>query len=200
MLAALQPTIAGLYTQQNSVIGALLKINMGTSLRDRLEFMGSSATQLLRDQHLQSVDNSEALIANALDSRSFIEHVGFILAVHIPLEDDILIPAFMPYLKECMGDLAPMTVITDEHQGLRTRYEGALHLLGNRKAETDAMEELSKRCGKMAEGILGHIYKEEKDLFGLVEQYLPESVKKDVSSKISSRSAMLDKEFVQDKK
>lgn len=163
------------------------------SLKDSLNFKGSSATQLLRDQHLRTVETSEAFLANNLEPAVLIDHVRFILEVHIPLEDNILIPAFRPYLKKYLEFEEPIRIISAEHRSLMNTYRGIANPVSFEEGTPGVLtsEEIMSRCESISRNLLQHIYKEENGLFSLIEQYMPEDVKREVTGKITSDSARL---------
>ena len=167
------------------------------SLKDSLSFKGSIATQLLRDQHIITVEFAEGYLDNSIDIKKFLEHVDYSISVHFPLEDNFLIPIFRPYLKKYLDFEEPIRVISGEHQTIRRERQ-----LINRPSlnETDeeveiTPDELFGKCGVIARTLLQHIYKEENGLFGLVEAYLPEPEKKEVSVKLEENLPILEKNF-----
>ena len=167
------------------------------SLKDSLHFKGSIATQLLRDQHVITVEFAEGYLNNSIDIKKFLEHVDYSISVHFPLEDNFLIPIFRPFLKKYLDFEEPIRVISGEH--LRIKRERQLMYRPN-ITESDVEievtpDELFGKCGIIARTLLQHVYKEENGLFGLVDTYLPEPEKKEVSAKLDENLPILEKSF-----
>ena len=167
------------------------------SLKDSLSFKGSIATQLLRDRHIITVEFAEGYLDNSIDIKKFLEHVDYSISVHFPLEDNFLIPIFRPYLKKYLDFEEPIRVISGEHQTIR-RERQLIYRPNLNEADEEVQitpDELSGKCGVIARTLLQHIYKEENGLFGLVEAYLPEREKKEVSVKLEENLPILEKNF-----
>ncbi|QRF75798.1 hypothetical protein Thermo_01304 [Thermoplasmatales archaeon] len=167
------------------------------SLRDSLSFKGSVATQALRSQHILTVEFAEGYLDNSIDIKKFLEHVDYSIAVHFPLEDNFLIPIFRPFLKKYLDFEEPIRVISGEHQTIRR--ERQMLYRPNISESDDEVEttpdELFGKCGVIARTLLQHVYKEENGLFGLIDTYLPEPEKKEVSVKIEENIPLLEKNF-----
>lgn len=159
-------------------------INM--SLKDSLTFKGSIATQLLRNQHITTVEFAEGYLENSIDMKKFLEHVDYSINVHFALEDNFLIPIFRPYLRKYLDFEEPIRVISGEHLTIR-RERQLLYRPNMTESDEEvqlSQDELSGKCGIIAKTLLQHVYKEENGLFGLVDTYLPEPEKKEVSARI----------------
>ncbi|MEM3676223.1 MAG: hemerythrin domain-containing protein, partial [Thermoplasmataceae archaeon] len=147
--------------------------------RDSLSFKGSNATQLLRDQHMVTVEMSEGFLENSLGIAEFLKHVDYTVKVHFVLEDTILIPVFRPYLRQYMEFEEPIRIITGEHVSVRSVYSSISKPTTFEGEENIPLsqEEIIGKGGQIAKTMLQHIYKEENGLFGLIEQYLPQPKK-----------------------
>jgi len=165
------------------------------SMKDSLSFKGSMATQLLRNQHITTVEFAEGYLDNSIEINKFLEHVDYSIKVHFALEDNFLIPIFRPYLRKYLDFEEPVRVITGEH--LAIKRERQLLFRPNITESDDeiqlSQDELSGKCAIIAKTLLQHVYKEENGLFGLVDAYLPEPEKKEVSAKIEENLPLLEK-------
>ena len=164
------------------------------SLKDSLAFKGSIATQLLRDQHITTVEVSEGYLENSVDMDKFIEHVDYSVAIHFPLEDDFLIPIFRPFLKKYLEFEEPIRVILGEHMTIK-RNRQLLFRPGVTETDEEvevSQDELFGKCGNIARTLLQHIYKEENGLFGLVDAYLPDKEKGELSAKLLENLPVLE--------
>jgi hemerythrin-like domain-containing protein len=166
-------------------------------LRDTFAFKGSIATQLLRDQHIETVELAEGYLDNRIEIGKFLKHVDYSIGVHFPLEDEILIPVFRPYLRKYLAFEEPIRVITGEHLTIRRERQ-----LMNRPNITEAdveieitPEEIYAKCGSIARTLLQHVFKEENGLFGLIDTYLPEEEKRQVSSRLRENLPLLEMKF-----
>ncbi len=163
-------------------------------LKDTLNFKGSVATQLLRDQHISTVELSEGFIENSVNMKDFLEHVDYSLTVHFPLEDNYLIPIFRPFLRKYLEFEEPIRVITGEHMTIRRKRQ---LIFRPGITETDeeievTQEELFEKCAEIARALLQHVYKEENGLFGLVDAYLPDAEKQKLSQKLRENLPVLE--------
>jgi iron-sulfur cluster repair protein YtfE (RIC family) len=167
------------------------------SLRDSLTFKGTIATQLLRDQHILTVELSEGFLNNSIDAKKFLEHVDYAIDVHFPLEDNYLIPIFRPFLRKYLEFEEPIRVISGEHATIKR--ERQLIYRPNITESDEEVEispdELFGKVGVIAKTLLQHVYKEENGLFGLVDSYLPENEKKELSIKLEDNLPILEKNF-----
>lgn len=156
-------------------------------LKDVLSFKGSIATQLLRDQHVDTVVFSEGFLENKIDLEKFIEHVDYSIAVHFRLEDEFLIPVFSPFLRKYMAFEEPIRVITGEHMTIKRNRQLLYrpHIFESDEEVEITPEELFGKCGIIAKLLLQHVYKEENGLFQLVDNYLPEMEKNELSTKLT---------------
>ncbi|OWP57499.1 MAG: hypothetical protein B2I17_00325 [Thermoplasmatales archaeon B_DKE] len=167
------------------------------SLKDSLSFKGSVATQALRSQHILTVEFAEGYLDNSIDIKQFLEHVDYSIAVHFPLEDNFLIPIFRPFLKKYLDFEEPIRVISGEHQTIK-RERQMLYRPNISESDEEVEttpDELFGKCGVIARTLLQHVYKEENGLFGLIDTYLPEPEKKEVSVKIEENIPLLEKNF-----
>lgn len=165
--------------------------------RDSLSFKGSNATQLLRDQHAITVEISEGFLENSRDIGDLLNHVDYTIRVHFVLEDTILIPVFRPYLRQYMEFEEPIRIIKGEHVSVRTLYEGLREPITFEGGENIPLsqEEVIGKGGQIAKILLQHVYKEENGLFGLIEQYLPQPRKDDVSRELSAKMVELESDY-----
>lgn len=153
------------------------------SLKDSLNFKGSVATQILRDQHIRTVEFAEGFLENSVELEKFIEHVDYSIAVHFRLEDEFLIPTFRPYLRRFLEFEEPIRIISGEHITIR-RSRKFLYTSTVNSADEEievTPEEVFGKCGTIAKTLLQHVYKEENGLFGLVDSYLPDKEKNELS-------------------
>ncbi|MEM0155649.1 MAG: hemerythrin domain-containing protein [Thermoplasmataceae archaeon] len=163
-------------------------------LGDSLGFKGSIATQLLRDQHAETVRLAEGFIGNEVKVTDFLGHVDYSIMVHFPLEDNFLIPVFRPFLKKYLDFEEPIRVITGEHMIIRKERQD---LIGRGANEYDEALELTadQIAGKsllIAKTLLQHVFKEENGLFQLVDSYLPDHEKQDLSKKLKEQLPLLE--------
>ncbi|MCL5730785.1 MAG: hemerythrin domain-containing protein [Candidatus Thermoplasmatota archaeon] len=170
------------------------------TFRNSLSFKGSNATQLLRDQHAVTVDVSEGFLENSRDIDEFLSHVDYTIKVHFVLEDNILNPAFRPYLRQYMEFEEPIRIITGEHISVRNLYSGINKPITFEGGESIHLtqEEIIGKGGHIAKILLQHVYKEENGLFGLIEQYLPQPKKDEVARELSARFVELDSAYKSD--
>jgi hemerythrin-like domain-containing protein len=165
------------------------------SLKDSLTFKGSIATQLLRNQHITTVEFAEGYLDNSIEMEKFLEHVDYSINVHFPLEDNFLIPIFRPFLRKYLDFEEPIRVISGEHLTIR-RERQLLYRPNITESDQEvqlSQDELFGKCGVIAKTLLQHVYKEENGLFGLVDTYLPEPEKKEVSVRIEENLPLLEK-------
>lgn len=163
-------------------------------LGETLGFKGSIATQMLRDQHVETVRLAEGFIGNEVTVSDFLSHVDYSIAVHFPLEDNFLIPIFRPYLRKYLDFEEPIRVITGEHMVIRKERQD---LMGKRANEYDEVPNLTadQVAGKsmlIARTLLQHVFKEENGLFQLVDAYLPEQEKQNLSKKLREELPVLE--------
>lgn len=144
------------------------------SLKESIEFKGSIATQALRTQHIATVDIAEGYLAGIVSEPDFIAHVNSLLTHHFKIEEDILYPRFKPYLEKYLPYLEPIKMVLAEHNGIR-----------NMMRKADEGIDRAQNLHSIAELLLQHVYKEENGVFKQVDQYLPDSVKEEVASRIS---------------
>lgn len=165
--------------------------------RNSLSFKGSNATQLLRDQHVVTVEISEGFLENSKDISEFLGHVDYTIKVHFVLEDSILNPVFRPYLRQYMEFEEPIRIITGEHVSVRNLYSGLKRPITFEGDENmdPTQEEIIGKGGQIAKILLQHVYKEENGLFGLIEQYMPQDKKDDVARELSSKLVELDSAY-----
>ena len=167
---------------------------MITSLKDSLSFKGSSATQLLRDQHAVTVDVAEGFLSGGMEYKFFLGKMKYSLDVHFILEDEVLIPVFRPILRKYLEFEEPVRIIVGEHNSIRSSYRSVANpvVLENDEEIRSTEEEIIGKCGAMAKTLLQHIYKEENGLFSLIELYMPDDLKDDVSRSISEKLPVLE--------
>ena len=165
--------------------------------RDALSFKGSNATQLLRNQHIETVDITEGFLENSKDIKELLDHVDYIIKVHFVLEDTILIPVFRPYLREYMEFEEPIRIVTGEHISVRNLYGGLAKPISFEGEQGIPLEQeqIIGKGGQIAKILLQHVYKEENGLFGLVEQYLPKPKKDEVALQLSTKFAELESDY-----
>lgn len=166
-------------------------------LSKALTFRGSIATQILRNQHSDTVGISESFLENNLPAEDFLKHVNYLINVHFVLEDQILMPIFRPILREYLEFEEPIRIITGEHVSVRRLYGSIFEPV---VLETDAEikstpEEVAGKADQIAKILLQHIYKEENGLFGMVDRYTPDTVKSELSSKMENMLLDLDGRF-----
>jgi hemerythrin-like domain-containing protein len=143
------------------------------SLKDSIEFKGSIATQPLRTEHIETVDIAERYLAGKVSESEFIAHVNFLLMHHFKIEEDILYPAFKPYLEKYLPYMEPIKMVLAEHNGIRNLLKKAL-----------ANQDRDINLKNIAELLLQHVYKEENGVFKQIDLYLPDPVKEIVYEKI----------------
>jgi hemerythrin-like domain-containing protein len=167
------------------------------SYRDSMNFKGSKATQLLRDQHYTTVGVTEDFLDNKIDITKLLKHIDYTIKVHFSLEDVILIPAFSPFLRKYMVFEEPIRIISGEHASVKSIFNGINkpRIYEGEQDITLTQEEIIGKGGQIAKIMLQHVYKEENGLFNLVEQYLPEPEKNRVGNELSMRYTTLDNEY-----
>lgn len=163
-------------------------------LEDTLGFRGSMATQMLRDQHITTVRIAEGFIDNHVSTADFLKHTDYSIGVHFPLEDNFLIPIFRPYLRKYLDFEEPIRVITGEHMVIKRER---LELTNTRRNEYDEImevtpDDLIRKCGVIARTLLQHVFKEENGLFQLVDTYLPDQEKQNISKKLREELPVLE--------
>ena len=167
------------------------------SYRDSMNFKGSKATQLLRDQHYTTVGITEDFLGNKIDITEFLKHIDYTIKVHFSLEDTVLIPIFSPYLRQYMEFEEPIRIISAEHVSVKSMFNG-IHKPRIYEGEQEiapTQEEIIGKSGQIARIMLQHVYKEENGLFGLVEQYLPGPEKDNVANQLTVKFTTLDSEY-----
>ena len=128
-------------------------------LRDSLKFKGSNSTQILRGQHFTTVSKTEDFLSNNLSLNDFLKHVGYTIKVHFPLEEEILIPDFRPYLRQYMEFEEPIRIITSEHRSINGIYMGinSPRLYEVQDDPAISEEEKISQMGHIAKIMLQHI-------------------------------------------
>ncbi len=144
------------------------------SLKESIDFKGSIATQSLRNQHIETVDIAEGYLAGKVSETDFVAHINSLLSFHFKIEEDILYPAFKPYLEKYLPYMEPIKMVLAEHNGIR-------NLLKKANDQIDRIQNLHS----IAELLLQHVYKEENGVFKQIDQYMPDSVKEEVEMKIN---------------
>ena len=169
------------------------------SLKDTLSFRGSDATQLLRDQHVVTVEISEAFLANGADISQILTHVDYTIEVHFRLEDEILLPALTPYLQRYLEFLEPIRIITGEHMSIRSLYRS---LSSVKSFETEdpvaTEEEVHAGSEKLAKIMLQHIFKEENGLFPMADSYIPDKERNQIQISMQQKLESLHNKYLSD--
>jgi len=161
-----------------------------------LKFEGSGATQILRDQHRDTVSLCEAFMASKITLRELLDHVDYSISVHFVLEDTILIPAFAPYLSEFLGFDDPIRVVSGEHVSIKRMYEMLLRPVTFE--ETDGINterEKREKATLITRTLLQHVFREENGLFELVERYMPDRDKKETALALAEEKKSLESRF-----
>jgi hemerythrin-like domain-containing protein len=148
----------------------------------------------LRDQHVATVDVAEAFLSGSMEYKFFLDKVKYSLDVHFVLEDEVLIPTFRPILRKFLEFEEPPRIIVGEHNSIRSSYRSVANpvVFETDEAIRSTEEEIIGKCGTMAKTLLQHVYKEENGLFSLIEQYMPDDLKDDVSQKIKEKLPVLE--------
>lgn len=166
-------------------------------LKDSLSFKGTNATQLLRTQHVISVDISEAFLANAIAVKDVLDHVDYTIEVHFKLEDEILLPALSPYLQKFLEFQEPIRIIRGEHVSIKSMYRS---VFSARSFESEdsvrTQEEVHAATEQLSRTMLQHIFKEENGIFPMADIYIPESERSQISSKMESMLKNLHESYV----
>ncbi len=164
---------------------------------DSMNYTGSKATHLLRDQHYPTVGVTEDFLDNKIDITEFLEHIDYTIKVHFSLENVILIPAFSPFLRKYMEVEGPIRIISGEYASVKSMFNG-INKPRIYEGEQDISfthEEIIGKGGQIAKIMLQHVYKEENGLFSLVEQYLPDPEKDKVEEQLTVKFTKLDSEY-----
>lgn len=144
------------------------------SLIDDLNFKGSIATQLLRDQHKNTVIICEDFLKNKVRPEDFIDHINFLLNIHFKIEEDILYPPFKPILEKNLPYMEPLKMVLAEHKGVKNLLNKYYTI-----KDHDYLKDI-------AELLLQHVYKEENGIFHQIDLYMPDDLKKEVYEKIKN--------------
>ncbi|MEM0161275.1 MAG: hemerythrin domain-containing protein [Thermoplasmata archaeon] len=144
------------------------------SLKENIDFKGSIATQSLRNQHIETVDIAEGYLAGKVSETDFVAHINSLLSYHFKIEEEILYPAFKPYLEKYLPYMEPIKMVLAEHNGIRNLLKKANEGI-----------ERTQNLHSIAELLLQHVYKEENGVFKQIDQYMPDSVKEKIEKKIS---------------
>ncbi|MEM4058164.1 MAG: hemerythrin domain-containing protein [Thermoplasmata archaeon] len=144
------------------------------SLKENIDFKGSIATQSLRNQHIETVDIAEGYLAGKVSETDFVAHINSLLSYHFRIEEEILYPAFKPYLEKYLPYMEPIKMVLAEHNGIRNLLKKANEGI-----------ERTQNLHSIAELLLQHVYKEENGVFKQIDQYMPDSVKEKIEKKIS---------------
>ncbi|MGC8992790.1 MAG: hypothetical protein ACP5GR_05040 [Thermoplasmata archaeon] len=88
------------------------------SLLDVLKFKGSFLTQILRDQHKNTVELCEKFLDKKLNDEEFLKHIEFLLYIHFKIGEDIVYPAFLPILQKYLPYMEPFKMVIAEHRGV----------------------------------------------------------------------------------
>jgi iron-sulfur cluster repair protein YtfE (RIC family) len=163
------------------------------SLKDTLTFQGSKATQLLRTQHIRTVELSEGFLDNGVELKEFLDHIKFSINVHFVLEEGVLFPIFRPILQKYLEMEEPIRVIMGEHISVKRLYQ-AVSSPVTQEGGTDiesSDEEKTIKSGQIAKIMLQHVYKEENGLFGLVDKFMPDEIKEETQSKLEQKMKSL---------
>lgn len=144
------------------------------SLIDDLNFKGSIAAQLLRDQHKNTVIICEDFLKNKIGSEDFIDHINFLLNIHFKIEEDILYPPFKPILEKNLPYMEPLKMVLAEHKGVKNLLNKYYTI-----KDHDYLKDI-------AELLLQHVYKEENGIFHQIDLYMPDDLKKEVYEKIKN--------------
>ncbi|GEM_PF-1202699 len=161
-----------------------------------LKFEGSVATQILRDQHRNTVNLCEAFMENNITLEALLDHVDYSINVHFVLEDTILIPTFAPYLSEFLGFDDPIRVVSGEHVSIKRMYATLLNPVTFEEAdELNTEQEKHEKAAMIARTMLQHVFREENGLFELVERYMPDKVKGETALALIERKKSLELRF-----
>ncbi len=163
------------------------------SLKDTLTFQGSKATQLLRTQHIRTVELSEGFLDNSVELKEFLDHIKFSIDVHFVLEEGILFPIFRPILQKYLEMEEPIRVIMGEHISVKRLYQAVSSPVtqeGGIDIESSD-EEKTIKSGQIAKIMLQHVYKEENGLFELVDKFMPDEIKEETQSKLEQKMKIL---------
>ncbi|MEM3227278.1 MAG: hemerythrin domain-containing protein [Thermoplasmata archaeon] len=144
------------------------------SLKENIDFKGSIATQSLRNQHIETVDIAEGYLAGKVSETDFVAHINSLLSYHFRIEEEILYPAFKPYLEKYLPYMEPIKMVLAEHNGIRNLLKKANEGI-----------ERTQNLHSIAELLLQHVYKEENGVFKQIDQYMPDSMKEKIEKKIS---------------
>jgi len=159
------------------------------SLKDILTFQGSVATDLLRKQHITTVEMSEGFLENEIDLSKYLDHINFSINVHFVLEENVLFPIFRPILQKYLEMEEPIRVIMGEHISVKRLYQavsGPVTQEGGIDIES-SNEEKTIMSGQIAKIMLQHVYKEENGLFGLVDKFMPDEKKEETKLKLEQK-------------
>lgn len=159
------------------------------SLKDILTFQGSVATDLLRKQHITTVEMSEGFLENEIDLAKYLDHINFSINVHFVLEENVLFPIFRPILQKYLEMEEPIRVIMGEHISVKRLYQavsGPVTQEGGIDIES-SNEEKTIMSGQIAKIMLQHVYKEENGLFGLVDKFMPDEKKEETKLKLEQK-------------
>ncbi|MGC8610700.1 MAG: hemerythrin domain-containing protein [Thermoplasmata archaeon] len=143
------------------------------SLLDVLKFKGSFVTQILRDQHKNTVELCEKFLDKKLNNEEFLKHIEFLLNIHFKIEEDILYPAFLPILQKYLPYMEPFKMVIAEHRGV----VNLLNKYNNFHEEHDYLSDIANL-------LLQHVYKEENGIFNQIDILMPEDIKIQVYDKI----------------
>ncbi len=156
------------------------------TLLDILKFKGGFVTQPLREQHRETV----IIIYDFIDAETpydeYIANLTHILNKHFVIEEEILFPAFKPILDNFMANEEPIRLLTGEHRAIKHIFE---YLVKSKTIDTK-----DDNIKKIDDLLLHHIFKEENGIFNMIDNYMPDDIKKEVSDKIKSFTDCADKD------
>ncbi|MGC8663925.1 MAG: hemerythrin domain-containing protein [Thermoplasmata archaeon] len=144
-------------------------------LLDELKFKGSIATQLIRDQHINTVKTCEKFLNDNLNKKEFVEHIYFLLSIHFKIKEEILYPPFKQILEKYLPYAEPLKMVLAEHKGVKN----LLYKFENINDGHDYLKDIS-------ELLLQDVYKEENGILNQIDLLMPEDMKKEVSEKIKN--------------
>ncbi len=145
------------------------------SILNDLKFEGSNATQLLRNQHKNTVKICEDFLNKKFSKEDFIQHIYFLLNVHFKIEEEILYPPFKPILEKNLPYMEPLKMVLAEHKGVNNLF----NKYNTINIEHDYLKDI-------AELLLQHVYKEENGIFHQIDLLMPENLKNEISEKIKN--------------
>ena len=144
-------------------------------LLDNLDFKGSMATQIIRDQHIKTVKITEEFLNGNVIKEDFIDHIKFLFETHFKIEEEILYPPFKPILEKYLPYAEPLKMVLAEHKAVK-------NLLN--KYET--LKDYHNYLEDIAELLLQHVYKEENGILKQIDLLMSENMKIEINEKIKN--------------